>query len=58
MPDSALPLQERSAVLDQLEARPDAEWKVTGCYTFKNEVKVFGSPWFDDVYLATGEQVG
>ena len=41
--------QEREALLQHIEKRPEAPWKAT-TWSFKNESRCFGSPWFDVAY--------
>lgn len=42
--------QERAAVLEHIQKRPDAMWKTGTIFSFKNEAKVYGSPMFDAVF--------
>ena len=42
-------VQEREALLQHIERRPEAPWKASS-WSFKNENRCFGSPWFDQAY--------
>lgn len=44
------PTQERAALLEHLEKRPDMPWKGGGFFSFRNDSRVYGSPMFDAVY--------
>ncbi len=43
-------MQDRDQLIDHLEKRPEAMWKIGTVWTFKNEAKVYGSPMFDAVW--------
>ena len=43
-------VQDREGMLQHIERRPDAPWKAGAMWSFKNESRVFGSPWFDAAY--------
>ncbi len=43
-------MQDRDQLIDHLEKRPEAMWKIGTIWTFKNEAKVYGSPMFDTVW--------
>jgi hypothetical protein len=43
-------LQDRDQLIDHLEKRPEAMWKIGTIWTFRNEAKVYGSPMFDAVW--------
>ena len=49
-------MQDRDQLIDHLEKRPEAMWKIGTIWTFKNEAKVYGSPMFDTVWLQTQQQ--
>ena len=34
-------------MIDQIEKRPDSMWRTNTMWTFRNEAKIYGSPWFD-----------
>ncbi|KAG2481828.1 hypothetical protein HYH03_019206, partial [Edaphochlamys debaryana] len=38
-------------VLKHLHVSPDAQWKTTLPFSFRNDAKIYGSPMFDQVYL-------
>lgn len=42
--------RERAALLDQLEHRPEAQWRPPLQFSFRNEGKLYGSPMFDAVW--------
>ena len=46
-------MQERDYIAEQIEKRPDAMWKTNTMWTFRNDAKVYGSPWFDATWAAT-----
>ena len=49
-------LRDRTATLDHIAARPDAMWRVGTLWSFRNEAKIYGSPWFDGAWAGlTGE---
>lgn len=41
--------KDRKLLLDQLDQRPDAMWRVGTIFTFRNESKIYGSPMLDAV---------
>lgn len=41
------PAQEREALFEMVEKRPDAMWRTSTMYSFRNEAKVYGSPMLD-----------
>lgn len=43
-------VQDRDQLIDHLEKRPEAMWKIGTIWTFRNEAKVYGSPMFDAVW--------
>lgn len=43
-------VQDRSHLIDHIEKRPDAMWKIGTVWSFRNEAKVYGSPMFDAVW--------
>ncbi|GFR46120.1 hypothetical protein Agub_g7609 [Astrephomene gubernaculifera] len=43
--------KDRTAVLRHLESSPDAQWKTSLQFAFRNDAKIYGSPMFDQVYL-------
>ena len=45
-------VQDRDQLIDHIEKRPEAMWKIGTIWTFKNEAKVYGSPMFDAVWAA------
>jgi hypothetical protein len=48
--------KDRDAMLEHIEKRPDAMWKVGTLWSFKNEAKIYGSPVFDSRWAElTGE---
>lgn len=47
-------LKYRKDMLRKLRDKPDGMWPVSWPYSFKNEEKIYGSPWFDDA-LETAE---
>ena len=40
-------VQEREALFEMVEKRPDAMWRTSTMYSFRNEAKVYGSPMLD-----------
>ena len=42
--------QDRDQLIDHLEKRSEAMWKIGTIWTFRNEAKVYGSPMFDAVW--------
>ena len=42
-----LPAQEREALFEMVEKRPDTMWRTSTMYSFRNEAKVYGSPMLD-----------
>jgi hypothetical protein len=42
--------QERQALLDHIEKRPESMWKIGTMWSFRNEAKVYGSPMFDAMW--------
>ena len=45
--------QERDEVIQHIEKRPEAMWKINTMWSFKNEFKMYGSPMFDAVWAKT-----
>lgn len=43
--------QDRDAMLDHIEKRPDSNWKGS-MWSFRNDAKLYGSPMFDAVWHA------
>ncbi len=49
--DSALVCwQDRDEVIQHIEKRPEAMWKINTMWSFRNEAKMYGSPMFDAVW--------
>ena len=46
-------MQERDEVIQHIEKRPEAMWKINTMWSFKNELKMYGSPMFDAVWAKT-----
>lgn len=42
--------QERDEVIQHIEKRPEAMWKINTMWSFRNEAKMYGSPMFDAVW--------
>lgn len=49
-PTLQLFVQDRQALLDHIEKRPESMWKIGTMWSFRNEAKVYGSPIFDAVW--------
>jgi hypothetical protein len=48
--------RDRAHTLDHIGSKPDAMWRVGTLWSFRNEAKIYGSPWFDGVWAGlTGE---
>lgn len=41
--------KDRKLLLEQLQNRPDAMWKVGTIFCFRNETKTYGSPMLDSI---------
>ena len=48
--DSFMLKQERGEVIQHIEKRPEAMWKINSMWSFRNEAKMYGSPMFDAVW--------
>ena len=42
--------QEREEVIQHIDRRPEAMWKINTMWSFRNEAKMYGSPMFDAVW--------
>jgi len=42
--------QDRDEVIQHIEKRPEAMWKINTMWSFRNEAKMYGSPMFDAVW--------
>ncbi|KAL4445829.1 hypothetical protein ABPG77_009028 [Micractinium sp. CCAP 211/92] len=50
-------IKDRTDLIEQLEKRPDAMWRTGTIWSFKNDLKVYGSPALDAVWdCATGKK--
>jgi hypothetical protein len=45
--------QDRSQLIEHIQKRPEAMWKIGTVWSFRNEAKVYGSPMFDTVWTQT-----
>lgn len=43
-------LKDRDEVIQHIEKRPEAMWKINTMWSFRNEAKMYGSPMFDAVW--------
>ncbi|KXZ45516.1 hypothetical protein GPECTOR_53g102 [Gonium pectorale] len=43
--------KDRASVLKHIETCPDAQWRTSLPFNFRNDAKIYGSPMFDQIYL-------